>query len=1013
MYDIGSESLVWASVHASNISGADLSLSGSANILGGLDVSGDVSLGANVSVDGGLDVNNDIIVNGGTIQLGNLVIGQDFTENIVQIIEGGGVDLDLTNVSSHILPSDSDVYDIGSESLVWASVHASNVSATDLSVNNAINVGGLLIDSTFESNLINTIVSGNATIDLSHVESDVTPANSMVYSLGAADKLWTALHAANVNADDVTVTNDLSVSGNASFGEITINGTAFDDLVVNIINESDAVDLTNVKTDVIPTGSSLDLGTGLLHWSNAYVDHVFSESLLTTGNATIMGSATIDGDLTVSGTLHGADMVLSGNATFDQSVSINDGLEVNGNVVIDGTAFGDLVVNIINESDAVDLTNVQTDVIPATGSLDLGTGLLHWSNAYVDHIYGESILTTGDAVIMGNLQAQADFEAQGDIILHGQLLDPSGNAVQLDLEAVESNVSPANADVYSLGSASRHWQSLYVNDVVLAGSIVDPSGNSVGLDLTAVTSDVIGAEPVYTLGSEAVPWQGTHTTSVNLSADDVLASDANGITISSSLVPTANVACSLGMPDLMWDRIYASDITALNIHSDSLTIGANLLADIEALIDQGKVDLDLSNLNSSVVATNDIYDVGEPGRPWGDVYANRLHGNIDASYIDGVLSGNIELENATFNGTLSLPSGTRINPSIGFEADYSTGLYYDTTDDALGFVTDGVLRFEIGDSITYVNTSLDVEGESFYLKDDKLESYYGQGLVLNRKLMVHHQGQQTSAIGLDALARNDLWNVGNSALGFRALGNFTDGEYNTALGTNALLYNASGNPLRSGYTNCTGIGYDTRVSGSNQVQLGNSQTVTYFHNTAQVRSDARDKADIVDEPLGVDFLKKVRPRQFIWNHRDSYDVLKRKIVLRGTDGEYGVLDGSTKMGTVTVADGSGHLLIDDDVKLGALTALRNGTVADVQITIDSEMVQLPRDGSKKRKRAHNGVIAQELKAACDEMGVDFAGLQHHAVNGGDDVWSVGYEEFIAVLIKSVQELTARVEALEA
>jgi hypothetical protein len=218
--------------------------------------------------------------------------------------------------------------------------------------------------------------------------------------------------------------------------------------------------------------------------------------------------------------------------------------------------------------------------------------------------------------------------------------------------------------------------------------------------------------------------------------------------------------------------------------------------------------------------------------------------------------------------------------------------------------------------------------------------------------------------------------------------------------------------MEFGFNNCTGVGYDTRVSGSNQVQLGNSQTVTYFHNTAQVRSDARDKADIVDEPLGVDFLKKVRPRQFRWNHRDSYDVLKRKIVLTGADGEYGVLDGSTKMGVVTVADGTGHLLIDDDVKLGALSALRNGTVADVQITIESELMRLPQDGSKKRKRAHNGVIAQELKAACDELGVDFAGLQHHAVNGGDDVWSVGYEEFIAVLIKSVQELTARVEALE-
>ena len=75
-------------------------------------------------------------------------------------------------------------------------------------------------------------------------------------------------------------------------------------------------------------------------------------------------------------------------------------------------------------------------------------------------------------------------------------------------------------------------------------------------------------------------------------------------------------------------------------------------------------------------------------------------------------------------------------------------------------------------------------------------------------------------------------------------------------------------------------------------------------------------------------------------------------------------------------------------------------------------VPVAKDGSRKRNRFHHGLIAQEVKAACDAAGVDFGGYQDHSINGGDDVKSLGYEELIAPLIKAVQELTEKVKALE-
>jgi hypothetical protein len=75
---------------------------------------------------------------------------------------------------------------------------------------------------------------------------------------------------------------------------------------------------------------------------------------------------------------------------------------------------------------------------------------------------------------------------------------------------------------------------------------------------------------------------------------------------------------------------------------------------------------------------------------------------------------------------------------------------------------------------------------------------------------------------------------------------------------------------------------------------------------------------------------------------------------------------------------------------------------EVDGTVQSEAV--PKDGSRKRTRFHHGLIAQEVQDVISETGVDFGGFQDHAVKGGQDALSLGYTEFIAPLIKAVQEL---------
>lgn len=207
----------------------------------------------------------------------------------------------------------------------------------------------------------------------------------------------------------------------------------------------------------------------------------------------------------------------------------------------------------------------------------------------------------------------------------------------------------------------------------------------------------------------------------------------------------------------------------------------------------------------------------------------------------------------------------------------------------------------------------------------------------------------------------------NTAFGFRALSGWTSPQLMTAFGHDALRFMQDGSVATGAGTNCTGIGRSSRVSGNNQVQLGDASTTTYVYGTVQNRSDERDKADIRDTVLGIDFIMGLRPVDGRWDMRDDYFE------------EYQVQTG-----------------IDSEARPVFETRLR----------------KIPRDGSKKRERYHHWFIAQEVKGLCEKLGVEFGGYQDHKVNDGCDVLSLGYDEFIPPTVRAVQQCWERLDSLE-
>jgi hypothetical protein len=209
------------------------------------------------------------------------------------------------------------------------------------------------------------------------------------------------------------------------------------------------------------------------------------------------------------------------------------------------------------------------------------------------------------------------------------------------------------------------------------------------------------------------------------------------------------------------------------------------------------------------------------------------------------------------------------------------------------------------------------------------------------------------------------YNIGtggsNTALGGAALYYNTTGGYNTALGYAALYANAA-------FDNCTGLGSNAAVTASNQVQLGDSYTTTYAYGAVQNRSDVRDKTDIQDINIGLEFIKKLRPVNAKWDMREDY---------------------RTKMPESFDSD-----------------------MAKEQWMESQKLANITHDGTHARSRYHHMLIAQEVKAVMTEMNVDFAGYQDHSLKGGDDVLSIGYTELIPVLIKAIQEQQVMIRDLQ-
>ena len=211
-------------------------------------------------------------------------------------------------------------------------------------------------------------------------------------------------------------------------------------------------------------------------------------------------------------------------------------------------------------------------------------------------------------------------------------------------------------------------------------------------------------------------------------------------------------------------------------------------------------------------------------------------------------------------------------------------------------------------------------------------------------LVTNASGAYNTAVGTDSL--NTATGTQNTAVGADAGAALSTGNYNTFLGMSA------GSSQTTGHDNVyIGRSCPENDGTNGEVMIYNGTNTARFQGSGtswSITSDGRDKTDYQDLGLGIEFLKKIKPRQFKWDWRDG-----------------------SKEG--------------------------NGTI-----------------------RA--GFIAQEVLEACDSEGLPRTAADSIASNKvypgvvditNPDKYQVAAGDFVPMLVKAVQELSAQNEALVA
>ena len=224
-----------------------------------------------------------------------------------------------------------------------------------------------------------------------------------------------------------------------------------------------------------------------------------------------------------------------------------------------------------------------------------------------------------------------------------------------------------------------------------------------------------------------------------------------------------------------------------------------------------------------------------------DSATKEIDGNIVIGYeaaqtVDVSLSSNIIIGEDTAKAAGGNGQGLNNNVAIGFQAANELG--------------------GVGANSPTDNIAIGTRAGAGQSGNNNIHIGTGTGLAGNL-------GFFNIGIGANALA-NQTGSDFNTAVGNDALQQLTTGVNNTALGK------AAGSTVQ-GFQNTTNLGHNSQAQGDNEVVLGDNNVSVLRCNTQVISglSDIRDKDNVEDLDLGLDFLMELEPVSWDWDRRDG------------------------------------------------------------------------------------------------------------------------------------------------
>ena len=371
------------------------------------------------------------------------------------------------------------------------------------------------------------------------------------------------------------------------------------------------------------------------------------------------------------------------------------------------------------------------------------------------------------------------------------------------------------------------------------------------------------------------------------------------------------------------------------------------------------------------------------GRQAGDEQDTENHNvGIGRNALGGAINGG-EYNTAIGNNTLDALTSGDYNVAVGYDA--GTTITSTTGDTLMGYEAGRAHNYDGAAYITMVG---------YQAGEDQTTSAYNTGFgAFNQRASdteshntsigyytmqgANGGGEYNTAIGsyvLSNASQSGDNNIGvghrtfydatsahdNTAVGYYCLQSLTTGQANTAIGKNVYEDLTTGNyntglgaeveVSSSGATHQITIGYGIGSNGDSNFTFGQAGNRVYNNFTSNASwtrsSDERKKQNIKDDNLGLDFINELRTVTFQWKPSNEFP--------------------------------------------------KEWDEYSEENNMDTEVVM-------------HGLIAQEVKSALDNAGVDtFGGWTENT----DGMQNISREMFVFPLIKAVQELSKEIEKLK-